>query len=242
MASCTRPATAAGIKPVGQEARQRRLHQRLLLGALDREVRGPVALAVTDARVDPGRAQHRHLHVRSHQRELVVQRLRDRDDRVLRGVVRPHERCGDEPGYRRGVDDVAGVLLDDAAARTSGCRESRPTGSRRCTHCHVSSGASHDRPPAPRRRCCTTMWIAPNRASAARASSSTCSGSVTSVGTPIASAPPSVNSSTATFELGFFDIAEDDAHALGREPPRQREPDATRAAGDHGDPACRAPA
>src|SRR4051812_860060 len=72
------------------------------------------------------RATHRvadvGVHTRRHEHadadpgalELVAQRLRQPDDRVLRRAIRSEARRGDEARTRPGVDDVSLALVDHA--------------------------------------------------------------------------------------------------------------------------------
>ncbi len=63
---------------------------------------------------------------RARDRELVVQRLRQRNDRVFAGVIGAHVRCSNEPGNRRRVDDVAFVVLEHERHETADAVDHTP--------------------------------------------------------------------------------------------------------------------
>ena len=66
-------------------------------------------MALVDAGGHEVRAQHRRADLVGHQRKVLVQRFAEAHHRMLADVVDAHVRRADQPGHRRGVDDVAFV-------------------------------------------------------------------------------------------------------------------------------------
>ena len=107
-------------------------------------------------RLDPGGADHAHLHLAARdQVQVVVQALADGDDRVLGRAVRRHARRADQPRDGRGVDDVPLALREHARHERADAVDDAPEVDARAIHSQSACDSSQRRRrPRRCRRCC----------------------------------------------------------------------------------------
>ena len=183
------PAGDRGPGDVGHRARLGRVGDRP-------EPLGHVAQRLVDPRAHEARAEHRDVHVGAGEGELVEEGLAEAHDRELGRAVRAHVGHAEEPGQRRGVDDVALVLVEEVRHEgvdpVDDALRFTPT-----THSHIASGVPIAAPP-PTPALLNTRCAAPNSASAASRRATTSASTATSQPTPTTRAPAERSDDTAS--------------------------------------------